>query len=104
MADQTAVLTHHRTDLQEPNMYQVLIHNDDYTPMDFVVDLLQRIFRKDEAAAHKIMMAIHQQGIGVGGTYVRDIAETKVAQAHSMAKGQEYPLRCSLKAVTGGQD
>ena len=102
MSQETSVITRHRIAIQEPPMYKVLVHNDDYTPMEFVVDLLKRLFRKDDTTAHRIMLEVHETGVGVGGVYTQDVAETKAAQAHSLARSQEYPLRCSVELDAGG--
>ncbi len=78
-------------------MYKVIIHNDDYTPMDFVVDVLVEIFRKNSAEATQLMLRIHKKGKAVGGVYTFEIAETKVQQVHSLAEQSEYPLRASME-------
>jgi ATP-dependent Clp protease adaptor protein ClpS len=83
--------------LTEPPMFNVLLHNDDYTTMDFVVEILTVVFHKTVAQAHRIMLNVHQQGIGVCGTYTREIAETKVETVHAAAREREYPLRCSME-------
>ena len=83
--------------LQEPPLYKVLLHNDDYTTMDFVVMVLQTVFHKNTEEATRIMLNVHHQGIGIAGIYTREIAETKVAIVHQMAKQHQFPLRCSLE-------
>ena len=83
--------------LQEPPRYKVLLHNDDYTTMDFVVMILQIVFHKNTEEATRIMLNVHHQGIGIAGIYTREIAETKVAIVHQMAKQHQFPLRCSLE-------
>jgi ATP-dependent Clp protease adaptor protein ClpS len=75
-----------------PSLYDVIIFNDDYTPMEFVVQLIQRVFGKDESTATQIMLHIHNQGEGVCGQYPKDIAETKAAQSVSIAQENGYPL------------
>ncbi len=80
-----------------PDKYKVLLYNDDYTPMEFVVALLQKLFGKGPAAATQIMLAIHRSGIGVAGVYVLEVAETKVAAVHRMAEQRGYPLRAGLE-------
>jgi len=80
-----------------PRMYRVLIHNDDYTPMDFVVGLLKAVFHKDEAQATAIMLHIHNHGVGVAGVYSFEIAETKVAQVHHLARQADCPLVASME-------
>jgi ATP-dependent Clp protease adaptor protein ClpS len=86
-----------REALQEPPKYKVLLHNDDYTTMDFVVMILQTVFQRNTEEATRIMLNVHHQGIGVAGVYTREIAETKVAIVHQMAKQYQFPLRCSLE-------
>ncbi|OGR07286.1 MAG: ATP-dependent Clp protease adaptor ClpS [Deltaproteobacteria bacterium RIFOXYD12_FULL_50_9] len=91
------VITDRRQEIDEPSLYKVLLHNDDYTTMDFVVRILEDIFHKSTAEATQIMLNIHNKGIGVAGVYTRDIADTKVAVVHEMARQNEYPLRCSIE-------
>jgi ATP-dependent Clp protease adaptor protein ClpS len=86
-----------RTLPKPPPLYHVLLHNDDYTTMQFVVEVLQKVFSKPRAEANRIMLDIHTQGLGVAGTYPFEIAETKMAKVHALAKGEGFPLRCSLK-------
>ena len=86
-------------ELWEPQMYKVLLHNDDYTSMEFVVAVLERIFRKSTAEASKVMLNVHQEGVGIAGVYTREICETKVAIVHDLARQSEYPLRCSIEKV-----
>ncbi len=86
-------------EVREPRKYRVLLHNDDYTSMDFVVDVLVKIFRKSADEAHEIMLAVHERGIGQCGIYTREIAETKVAQVHSLARDAGFPLRCTYERV-----
>ena len=85
--------------MREPALYKVLLHNDDYTSMDFVVAILENVFRKNPSEASLIMMNVHQEGVGVAGIYTREICETKVAIVHQLAKQNEYPLRCSIEQV-----
>ena len=82
-----------------PPMYKILMHNDDYTTMDFVVSVLESIFHLPPTEANRIMLQIHMSGYGVCGTYPFDIAETKVHQVHARAKSEGYPLKCSLEEV-----
>ena len=92
----TAVETRPKTRLKKPRMYKVLLHNDDYTTMEFVVFILQGIFHHSEAEAMQIMLHVHKNGLGVAGVYTREIAETRIAQAEALARKHEYPLRCSM--------
>ena len=85
------------TVLQEPKMYRVILHNDHYTTMDFVVEVLMIVFHKVAAEATKIMLDVHKKGAGVCGVYTYDIASTKVSVVHNMAKRREFPLKCSLE-------
>ena len=80
-----------------PPMFKVLMHNDDYTTMEFVVQVLETVFRKSPAEANKIMLNIHFKGIGMCGAYPFQIAETKVARVHSMAREEGFPLKCSIE-------
>ena len=96
--DGTDVATRTRTErkLQKPRMYKVLLHNDDYTTMEFVVFVLQGIFHHQESEAMQIMLHVHKNGVGVAGVYTREIAETRIAQVEALARRHEYPLRCSM--------
>ncbi len=91
--------TKDRIEVQEPSLYKVLLHNDDYTSMEFVISILENVFRKDTAEASRIMMNVHEEGVGVAGIFIRDICETKVAIVHDLAQQNEYPLRCSIEKV-----
>lgn len=82
-----------RTETRQPRLWRVLLLNDDYTPMGFVVEVLERYFRKSEQEAELIMLAVHHKGQGVAGVYTRDIAETKVAQVTQRARQEGHPLR-----------
>ncbi len=82
-----------RTETQPPRLYRVLLLNDDYTPMEFVVMVLERYFRKSAADAELIMLAVHRKGQGVAGVYTREVAETKVAQVTEHARSEGHPLR-----------
>ncbi len=83
--------------IRRPFMYKVLLHNDDYTTMDFVVMILEKIFHKSITEASQIMLNIHEQGRGVAGVYPRDVAETKMILVYDLARQNEYPLKCSLE-------
>ena len=80
-------------------MYKVLLHNDDYTTMDFVVQILELVFSKAPAEAMQIMLSVHRSGIGVCGVYTAEVAETKVAMVHHLAHEHNYPLKCSMEEV-----
>jgi ATP-dependent Clp protease adaptor protein ClpS len=84
--------------LQRPPMYKVLLNNDDYTPMEFVILILEKFFNKDRLMATRIMLAVHHEGYGVCGLYTRDVAETKVAQVNDFSRANEHPLLCTLEA------
>ena len=81
----------------EPPLYRVVLHNDDYTTMEFVVEILEAIFHKSPAEAHRVMMQVHNEGAGLCGVYPHEIAETKVSLVHDRAKAQGYPLRASME-------
>lgn len=83
--------------LAEPRKYRVFLLNDDYTPMEFVVDVLERFFYLNEALAVQVMLQVHMQGKGVCGLFTRDIAETKVSQVNDYARKNQYPLLCSME-------
>ncbi len=97
---QEETLTRNRENLQEPPLFKVLLHNDDYTTMDFVVMVLETVFGKDTAEATRIMLNVHQQGYGVAGVYTREIGETKVVTVHRLARKNQFPLKCSLEKVS----
>jgi ATP-dependent Clp protease adaptor protein ClpS len=91
------VLTQEDQQVEKPPLYKVLLHNDDYTTMDFVVYVLINVFHRSENDAINIMLAVHHQGIGVAGVYTREIAETKINQVHNLARAHEYPLLCTME-------
>jgi len=91
------VVTDHREEVVEPPLYKVILHNDDYTTMDFVVMILEAVFHKPHEEATAIMLNVHQQGRGLAGIYSRDIAETKAAQVKNLARRNDYPLRCTFE-------
>lgn len=82
-----------KSKVKQPRQYQVLIYNDDFTPMDFVVEVLMRIFDKDEQTAAALMMSVHTGSCAVAGIYPRDIAQTKAAEAVRWAREEKYPLK-----------
>ena len=83
--------------LKKPPLYQVILLNDDYTPMEFVVDVLERIFNLDRTVATRVMLEVHTRGKGVCGVFTYEIAETKVAQVTSYARQQQHPLLCTME-------
>ncbi|MEE2663705.1 MAG: ATP-dependent Clp protease adaptor ClpS [Myxococcota bacterium] len=91
------VATETRRKVARPERYKVLLYNDDYTPMEFVVMLLERVFEKTPSAATQLMLQIHRAGQGVGGVYVLQIAETKVSSVHRLAEERGYPLRAGVE-------
>jgi ATP-dependent Clp protease adaptor protein ClpS len=84
-------------ELEEPPMYRVLLLNDDYTTMDFVVEVLRQVFHKSEEEATRIMLNVHNQGVGVCGFYPMEIAETKVDMVDSLARERGFPLKCTME-------
>ena len=93
----TAQKTREKT--ASPPLYKVLMHNDDYTTMEFVVSMLESIFHLSPTEANQIMLQIHMRGIGVCGTFPYEIAETKIHQVRMRARQEEFPLECSLEEV-----
>jgi len=91
------VLDRQTTKLAPPPMYQVVLLNDDYTPMEFVVGILQRIFGKSEQEAARIMLKVHHEGRGVCGVYSRDIASTRVEMVRQLAHARQHPLQCVME-------
>jgi len=83
--------------LQAPPLYRVVLHNDDYTTRDFVVFILQQVFRKPKSEAVSIMLAVHNKGIGIAGVYSFQVAETKVEQVTNLAEKHEFPLLCTFE-------
>jgi ATP-dependent Clp protease adaptor protein ClpS len=92
-----AVITRTRTQTRRPNMYRVLLLNDDYTPMEFVVSILQAFFNKDAQEATQIMLQVHHNGVGECGVYTYEIAETKVSQVMDHARKNQHPLQCIME-------
>ncbi len=91
--------TKDRSEVREPSLYKVLLHNDDYTSMEFVIAILERIFKKNTTEASKIMLSVHQEGVGTAGVYTREICETKVNLVHDLARQSEFPLRCTMEKI-----
>jgi ATP-dependent Clp protease adaptor protein ClpS len=93
------VVTERRTQTKtkKPSMYKVILLNDDYTPMEFVVELLKVVFHKPHAEATRIMLHVHQNGMGVAGVYPFEIAETKVRTVDDLARENQFPLKCTME-------
>jgi ATP-dependent Clp protease adaptor protein ClpS len=91
------VVTETEREVKLPPMFRVLLHNDDYTTMEFVVLVLQNVFHKSPTDATQIMLHIHRNGLGVAGVYSREVAETKVAVVETMARQHEFPLKCTME-------
>lgn len=84
-------------ELSEPPMFKVLLHNDHYTTMEFVVEVLEKVFRKARAEATRIMLNVHNEGVGLCGIYTAEIAETKIDIVHALARKAGFPLLCSVE-------
>ena len=93
----TAVITRTRTQTKRPSMYRVLLLNDDYTPMEFVVAVLRTHFNKGEDEATRIMLHVHHHGVGECGVYTYEVAETKVTQVMDFARKHQHPLQCIME-------
>jgi ATP-dependent Clp protease adaptor protein ClpS len=93
----TGVVTKTRPKTKKPSLYKVLLLNDDYTPMEFVVHILERIFNKNREDAVEIMLHVHRHGVGVCGVFTFEVAETKVAQVIEFARRHEHPLQCTME-------
>ena len=96
-AQGTGVLTEPKGRVDKPRLYKVLLHNDNYTTMDFVVSVLRNVFNKSAVTAVQIMLAVHRQGVGVAGVYTYEIAEDKVAKVTEGARVRQFPLLCTLE-------
>ena len=92
-----AVITRTRAQTKRPNMYRVLLLNDDYTPMEFVISILQAFFNKDAQEATQIMLQVHHNGVGECGVYTYEVAETKVSQVMDHARKNQHPLQCIME-------
>ena len=90
-----------KPELKKPPLFKVVLLNDDYTPMEFVVEVLEVFFRMNREQAPHVMLTVHTQGKGVCGIFTRDIAETKAAQVNQYAREQEHPLLCEIEAMEG---
>lgn len=93
----TGIVTKTRPKTKKPSLYKVLLLNDDYTPMDFVVYILERFFNKTAEEATQIMLHVHNKGVGICGVYTYEIAETKVAQVMNFAREHQHPLQCTME-------
>jgi len=93
----TGVVERSKTKVKPPSMYKVLLHNDDYTTMEFVVMVLTEVFHHTREEALRIMLHVHHKGVGVAGVYSFEIAETKVSRVRELARQQEFPLRCTME-------
>lgn len=94
------VIEHTRPKMAHPSLYKVVLLNDDYTPMEFVIDVLARFFNHDEEQATQIMLAVHTQGKGVCGTYTKDVAETKSMQVNQHSRQNKHPLLCEVESAS----
>lgn len=94
---QTGLLLKPRPKTKKPSMYKVLLLNDDYTPMEFVVHILERFFNKTRQEATDIMLHVHRRGVGICGIFTYEVAETKVAQVMDFARANEQPLQCTME-------
>lgn len=97
IAGEVRIVEESRTRTAPPPLFRVLMHNDDYTTMEFVVQMLESVFHKSPQEANTIMLNIHFKGIGLCGTFPFEIAETKVARVHSLARKEGFPLKCSME-------
>ncbi|WP_188410322.1 ATP-dependent Clp protease adapter ClpS [Agaricicola taiwanensis] len=93
----TAIVTKIKPQVKKPSLYRVLLLNDDYTPMEFVIHVLQRFFNKNQEDATQIMLHVHQNGVGECGVFTYEIAETKVTQVMDFARRQQHPLQCVME-------
>src|SRR5438445_10475410 len=93
----TAVITRTKTKTKKPSLYRVLMLNDDYTPMEFVVHVLERFFQKNREEATRIMLHVHRRGVGVCGVFTYEVAETKVTQVMDLARQNQHPLQCTIE-------
>lgn len=93
----TGVITRTRTKVQKPSLYRVLLLNDDYTPMEFVIHVLERFFQKTEEEATQIMLHVHNAGVGECGVFTYEVAETKVTQVMDFSRKHQHPLQCVME-------
>ncbi|MBI2719828.1 MAG: ATP-dependent Clp protease adapter ClpS [Rhizobiales bacterium] len=95
--NQTGVITRTEVKTKKPSLYKVLLLNDDYTPMEFVVHVLERFFGKGREEATRIMLHVHQKGVGICGVYTFEVAETKVTQVMDFSRNHQHPLQCTME-------
>ena len=95
--DKSLLVQTSRPKLQKPPMFKVLLMNDDFTPMDFVIEVLQSYFHMDQEKATRVMLHVHTRGMGVCGIFTRDVAETKVVQVNEYSRLRQHPLLCSME-------
>jgi len=93
----TSVITRTKPKTKKPSLYRVLLLNDDYTPMEFVIHVLERFFQKDREAATRVMLHVHKHGVGECGVYTYEVAETKVTQVMDFARQHQHPLQCVME-------
>ncbi|ANL27791.1 ATP-dependent Clp protease adaptor protein ClpS 1 [Rhizobium phaseoli] len=93
----TSVITRTKPKTKKPNLYRVLLLNDDYTPMEFVIHILERFFQKDRESATRIMLHVHNHGVGECGIFTYEVAETKVSQVMDFARQHQHPLQCVME-------
>jgi ATP-dependent Clp protease adaptor protein ClpS len=93
----TGIVVKAKPKTKKPSMYKVLMLNDDYTPMEFVVHILERFFSKNREEATRIMLHVHRRGVGICGVYTYEVAETKVTQVMDFARQHQHPLQCTLE-------
>jgi ATP-dependent Clp protease adaptor protein ClpS len=94
---ESEVLTEQKPKLEKPKLFKVLLHNDDFTTMDFVVFVLQYVFNRSDAEAISVMLKVHNEGVGVAGVYPYEIATTKAQKTMNLAKSREFPLLCTIE-------
>ena len=93
----TSVITRTKPQTKKPSLYRVLLLNDDYTPMEFVIHVLERFFQKDHDSATRVMLHVHNHGVGECGVYTYEVAETKVTQVMDFARQHQHPLQCVME-------
>ena len=101
---EVGIATRSRPKTKKPAMYRVLMLNDDYTPMEFVVHVLERYFQKNQDEATQIMLHVHQRGVGVCGVFTHELAETKATQVMDLARQNDHPLQCTIEKDSSGEE